>query len=245
MLNLVQTEFLKLRRKKLVWLMLAASLLMPVLAMLLFLYKGESGVAPIEFYRWAAFGFTLFIILPVVLGVLCTMLMYDENQYGVLKQLWIVPVSKTRWLLSKFFVVLAYSVGFMLLTAIAAALFSVLPGIVAFEWGSLGYLLEKCCEIGVLAAFAILPVLAAAAAQKGYIFPVCAALVYALAGFLLMTVDMYLHPICSMAAIVMREGDIPGLTFAEAPNTLRAGLCIFIWGAASVLAARAALDKRG
>ena len=52
MLNLVQTEFLKLRRKKLVWLMLAASLLMPVLAMLLFLYKGESGVAPIEFYRW-------------------------------------------------------------------------------------------------------------------------------------------------------------------------------------------------
>ena len=40
--------------------------------------------------------YTPWIILPVVLGMLCTMLMYNENQYDMLKQLWIVPVSYTH-----------------------------------------------------------------------------------------------------------------------------------------------------
>ena len=111
-----------------------------------------------NFYKWSAFGYTLFIFLPVVLGILCTMLIHEEKQNDVLKQLWIVPVSKAKYLFSKFFVVLVYSVGFMMITALASVLFSVLPGYVAFDWGSVLYLLERCFEIGVLTAFAMLPI---------------------------------------------------------------------------------------
>lgn len=244
MLKLIQTEFMKLRRRKLVWLMLLAALFMPFFALLYFKYFGETGVDPIQFYKLSAFGYTLLIILPVVLGMLCTMLMHDENQYDMLKQLWIVPVSKTRYFFSKFFVVLIYSICFMLITAVASVMFSVLPGYVAFEWESVLYLLKKCLEIGILTAFAMLPILAIAASQKGYILPACITLVYAFLGFMIMTVNMYLHPLSSMTVIINRNGDIPGIVFTQAINVPLAFLCICAWGIAAVLLASISLKRR-
>ena len=38
-------------------------------------------------------------------------------------------------------------------------------------------------------------VLAVAAAQKGYILPVCLTLIYTFLGFILLMVNMYLHPV--------------------------------------------------
>lgn len=244
MLELMQTEFLKLRRRKLVWLMLLAALIMPFMAFLLFKYRGDTGVRPIEFYKWSAFGYTLFIILPVILGIFCTMLIHEEKQNDLLKQLWIVPVSKLQYFFSKFFMVLLYSVGFMMITAIASILFSVLPGYVVFERESILYLLERCIESGVLTAFAMLPVLAIAASRKGYILPVCVTLVYAFCGFIFMSVNMYLLPLTSSAVIVMRNKDIPGIAFTQDINLPLAFLCICVWGIASVLLAKIALKEK-
>lgn len=243
MLKLIETEFLKLRRKKMIWFMLLAALIMPVMAFLLFKYRGDTGVDPIQFYKWSAFGYTLFIFLPVVLGILCTMLIHEEKQNDVLKQLWIVPVSKAKYLFSKFFVVLFYSVGFMMITALASVLFSVLPGYVAFDWGSILYLLERCFEIGVLTAFAMLPILAIASSRKGYILPVCVTLVYAFCGFIFMSLNMYMLPLTSMAVIVMRNKDIPGIVFPQAINIPLAFLCICIWDIAAVLFAKITLKR--
>lgn len=244
MLKMIKVEFLKLRRKKMVWLMLLASLIMPFMAFLLFRYLGDTGVEPIQFYKWSAFGYTLFIILPMVLGILSVMLIHEEKQNDVLKQLWIVPVSKWEYIFSKFFVLLIYSVGFMMITAIASVLFSVLPGFVVFELGSILYLLEKCLEIGVLIAVAMLPILAIAASRKGYILPVCVTLVYAFCGFIFMSINMYLFPLTSMAVIVMRNKDIPGITFAQSINVPLALVCICVWGIASLLFAGIVLKER-
>lgn len=244
MLKLIQTEFLKMRRRKLVWLMLLAALFMPFFALLYFIYKGETGVDPVLFYKWSAFGYTSFIILPVVLGILCTMLMYDENQHDMLKQLWIVPISKMGYFFSKFFVVLIYSICFMLVTVVASVMFSVLSGCVAFEWGSVFYLLKKCLAIGVITAFVMLPILAIAASQKGYILPVCITLVYTFLNFSLMTVNMYLHPLSSMTVIVFRNGDIPGIVFTQTINIPLAFLCICVWDVAAVLLANISLGRR-
>lgn len=244
MLRLIQIEFLKLRRRKLVWIMLLAALLMPFFALLYFKYVKETGGDPLEFYRWSAFGYTLWFILPVVLGTLCTMLMYEENQHDTLKQLWIVPISKMGYFFSKFAVVLIFSICFMLITAVASAMFSVLPGYAAFDWGSVLYLVEKCLEIGVLTSFAMLPILTVAASQKGYVLPVSITLVYVFLGFILMTVNMYLHPLSSMAVIVMRNKDIPGLVYTQAIHIPLAFLCIGAWGIAAVFLANLALGKR-
>lgn len=168
MLKLIQVEFLKLRRRKFIWLMLLAALFMPLAAVFYFANINGTGVEPIEFYKWTAFSYTPWIILPVVLGMLCTMLMYNENQYDILKQLWIVPVNKVAYFFSKFVVVLTYSICFMLIIAAASILTGVLPGYITFDSASTLYLLRKCMEISLLTAFAVLPVLAVAAVQKGY-----------------------------------------------------------------------------
>ena len=84
LLNLVQTEFLKLRRKKMAWFMLLAAFIMPFFSFVYFNYFKASGVDPMAFYKLSAFGYTPFIILPFVLGVFCTVLMHDENRYDML-----------------------------------------------------------------------------------------------------------------------------------------------------------------
>lgn len=244
LLNLVQAEFLKLRRKKMVWFMLLAAFIMPFFSFVYFNYFGASGIDPVAFYKLAAFGYTPFIILPFVLGIFCTVLMHDENRYDVLKQLWIVPVSKMGYFFSKFIVVLAYSIGFMLISAVATVLFCVLPGFAAFDWQSVGFLAERCVEIGVLTAFAVLPILAVAVSQKGYIFPVCMTLLYVFLGFFITSISMYLHPVSSISVIIARDGNIQGLSFAQNINVPLALLCIFIWDALAVLFAVLSLHKR-
>lgn len=239
MLKLIQVEFLKLRRRRFIWLMLLAALFMPFLA--LFYFNRETDVDPVKFYNWTALSYTPWIVLPVVLGMLCTMLMYDENQHDMLKQLWIVPISKIRYFLSKFAIVLIYSICFMLVTVIASVAFGVLPGYFAFEWNTTLFLLKKCLEIGVLTAFAILPVLTMAAAQKGYILPVCVTLVYTFLGFILLMVNMYLHPLSSVTVIV--NYDIPDVAFRQAINLPLAFLCIIVWDIVSVLLANIALAR--
>lgn len=243
MLELIQTEVLKLRRKKLLWLMLPAALIMPFFAWVYFHYFGEKGVDAVLFYKWSAFSGTLFIILPFVLGVLCTMLMHDENRYDMLKQLWIVPVSKMGYFFSKFVIVAAYAVGFMLLDALGSVFFSVLFGYVTFEWESIRFLVEKCLEIAILTAVAILPILAAAASQKGYVFPACLTLLYVLAGFLLTPVSAYVHPLSSVLVIIARNGDIPG-ALSAAIQLPRAFLCLGVWAAAAIVLANVTLGRR-
>ena len=244
LLNLVQIEFLKLRRKKMVWFMLLAAFVMPFFAFVYFNYFGEKGIGPVAFYKLSAFGYTSFIIVPFILGVFCTVLMHDENRYDMLKQLWIVPVNKMGYFFSKFIVVLVYSIIFMLVTAIATILFSILPGFVTFEWQSVCFLLERCLEIAILTAFAIMPVLAIAAFKKNYIFPVCMTLLYVFLGFFITSISMYLHPVSSISVIIARGGNIQGLTFVQNINVPLALFCILIWDILSVLLAAISLYKK-
>ena len=92
-----------------VWFMLLAAFIMPFFSFVYYNYFEASGIDPVAFYKLAAFGYTPFIILPFVLGVFCVVLMHDENRYDMLKQLWIVPVSKMGYFFSKFIVVLILS----------------------------------------------------------------------------------------------------------------------------------------
>lgn len=244
MLRLIQTEFLKLRRRKLIWFMLVAALIMPFLAMLYFQYLGRTDVNPLDFYRWSAFGFTGFIILPVVLGIFCTMLMYEETQYDTAKQLWIVPVSRMGYFFSKFCVVLLFAVCFMLITAAATVLCGVPTRIIGLEGGSMLLLLGKCLEQGVTISFAMLPVLTVAACTKGYILPACFTIVYAFSGFIMAPVNMYLHPLSSMLGILWYNTKMQGLTLTQDLKLLPAVLCLCVWNLAAVIFADLVLGRR-
>lgn len=222
--------------------MLLSSFIMPFFAFLYFGYLKETNIEPASFYRWSAFGFNLFIILPFILGLLSTILMHDENRYDMLKQLWIVPVSKMGYFFSKFIIVLIYSICFMLITAVASVLFSVIPGYVTFDWNSMFFLLERCLEIAILTALSILPIMAISASQKGYILPLCVKLIYVFAGFLITSINTYLHPLSCISAIISRNGAIPGVTLDQV-NIPLALICICAWTIFSVVLANFTLKR--
>lgn len=226
-----------------IWLMLLSAFVMPFFAFLYFGYLSKTNIEPAIFYKWSAFGYTLFIILPFILGLLGTMLMHDENRYDMLKQLWIVPISKMNYFFSKFFVVLIYSICFMFINALASVLFSVIPNYVSFDWSSVLFLFERCLEIAVLTSFATLPILAISSSQKGYIFPVCITLIYVFAGFLITPVNSFLHPLSCILVVVARNGAILGLTLPQVSIPL-ALTSICIWGIISILFANFTLRKR-
>lgn len=79
MLKFIHIELLKLRRRKCLILTLAASPIMPFLSMLYFKYIGKPNVEPVLFYKWSVFGFTCWMILPFILGILSSLLFYTES----------------------------------------------------------------------------------------------------------------------------------------------------------------------
>ena len=107
---------------------------------------------------------------------------------------------------------------------------------------SISYLFKKCIEIAILTAFSILPLLAVAAAGKNYILPVCVTLVYTFLSFILLMVNMHLHPLSSATAIIMR--DIPGVILAQEVNIPAALFCIGIWTIVSIVFAYISLKHR-
>lgn len=241
MLKLVQTELLKLRRRTFVWLMLLAAFVMPLVAVFYFYPAEIREIHPIMFYKFSAFSYTSWIVLPMVLGLLCTMLIYDEYQNDMFKQLWIIPVNEMSFFFSKFIIVLIYSLCFMVLTAFISALAGIVLGIAGFTNDSFSFLLIKCIEIGSLTPFAMIPVLTVAALQKGYILPVCITLVYTFSGFILLMVNMYFHPLSSIMVILLRN--IDGIILKEPIHIGKALLSIGLWDTVFTILAKVILKK--
>ena len=159
------------------------------------------------------------------------------------RQLWIVPVNKMGLFFSKFFVILLYSMSFMLLNA-AAPLYSLesfldislFPGLTLCFWWNV--VLENAVLIGI----SMLPVLALSALQKGYLFPACMILLYLFAGFFMTSACPYFHPISCTSILIARNGIIPGLTLPS--KFLPAFLGILVWSLGSIAFASLALRKR-
>ncbi|HGI2821930.1 TPA: ABC transporter permease, partial [Streptococcus agalactiae] len=86
MLNLVKVEFLKLKRKNIVWMMFLATLLMPLLATIYFGNIDLSDNA-MKYFKWTIFSYNLWLILPIILGIFSTMIVSMEYENDTFKAL--------------------------------------------------------------------------------------------------------------------------------------------------------------
>ena len=91
MLNVVRVEFSKLRRWKLLRILPLLSLVLPAITFSYFATHPDY-LTDMGLYKQALFSFNIFLILPAILGVLASMLVYNEQRCDVLKQLWIIPM---------------------------------------------------------------------------------------------------------------------------------------------------------
>ena len=207
MVSLIETEIMKLKRKKLLWVMLGIAVIMPA-----FVTYYAAGI-PREsrfmdsfkdFYRGSLVYMQMYI-LPCILGVLGTMMFTDEHKNDTMKQLQIVPVTKAQLLTAKIFMLLLLSIAIMFLTGVLTILGAIVAG--GFTDVNLRLILRLfclCAESGILIPVALMPIiLIIAICKKGFVIPVICTVAYALLGQSLVTSDhIGVHPITSMMKII-------------------------------------------
>lgn len=208
MLNVVRVEFSKLRRWKLLRVLPLLSLVLPAITFSYFATHPDY-LTDMGLYKQALFSFNIFLILPAILGVLASMLVYNEQRCDVLKQLWIIPVSKGGYLFAKWVVVLTASLAFMMLAVGFTFAFGLAFGFLSWNGEMMAFILYKGIEAAVLEAVAVIPILALAVSHKGYLLPCCAAIVYAFLGFIVAQTNPYLIP--SACAILCISRDLPNI----------------------------------
>jgi len=126
------------------------------------------------------FGF--FLVLPLILGIIITILLHMESENEILKTLDIIPVSRTKLLAAKILLVLVLAVFY----SVAAVGSTILGGMLA---GSVTNIISKittALSFGILTALATLPVVILAVAfYRNYILPVFSTVVYVVGSFIL------------------------------------------------------------
>ena len=218
MLNVVRVEFSKLRRWKLLRVLPLLSLVLPAITFSYFATHPDY-LTDMGLYKQALFSFNIFLILPAILGVLASMLVYNEQRCDVLKQLWIIPVSKGGYLFAK------WVVGFL-----------------SWNGEMMAFVLYKGIEAAVLEAVAVIPILALAVSHKGYLLPCCAAIIYAFLGFIVAQTNPYLIP--SACAVLCISRDLPNVVMPCAYQPFFAVLCFGGWAVASGIYAYHGLSEK-
>ena len=176
MLKLAACEFQKLKRKKFIQLTIGASVLFPMV--LTILMARDSQTFDRLFRAVFLLGDLLF--LPCVLGVISAMLFLMERDNDTLKNLLIIPVSKTNILFAKYCVLLCLSVIY----SVAALGASLVGGLIV---GNVNYVMLRLgvsiC-LGIFVLIGTMPVIMVILiGNKSYIFSIILSFAYAVVGF--------------------------------------------------------------
>ena len=179
-MTIIATEIQKWKRNKIVWCILALTLLFGAFAI-----ERACSIARSSPYM-DSFGdlYTLAfknlssLFLPIVLGMFATTLFFDEHKNDTLKELLIIPITKVQLYFSKVAVVILMSVGLCLITF----LLCVVGGLIAGGFPDLNaHTLMDAGLLylagGLLVPIAMLPIVFLATLSKGYILYWCNAAV--------------------------------------------------------------------
>ena len=176
MLKLVYCEFLKLKRKKFIFLTIFAAALFPI-PMTTFAAKSNLGFDWL-YLNIGVFGY--FLLLPTVLGILGAILFFSEKTNGTQKNSNTIPISTAALITAKVITILIFSIIYSLATNAA----TLIGGLIIGSADHILYRLLLGVLIGVMVAVSILPVIAIEClSKKGYIFSIILSFIYASASF--------------------------------------------------------------
>lgn len=204
MLNLIQAEFSKIKRKYVVLAALCTALI-PVLINVVYTFNLPKNSminnSFTDFFQ-SGFTFTEWILLPCALGALGSILYFTERENRTLKELLIIPVNKTMFLFAKLIMLVLFSVLFMLLSTTGTVI-----GALPFHYSDMSMILilkfyKISFETGILTSLSMQPiVLIIIASQAGYILPTCATLIYSISGLTFASQLAGIHPLASTYGI--------------------------------------------
>jgi len=132
LLKLIKCEFLKLKRKPLVFISLLLSVFMP-LAYAFFLADVNTDVDAVNGVMSSLFQLSAYLLLMPLLVILASNLLFEELDNDTLKNLVTVPVNRTKLVLSKMLVLLLFAVGFMAVGGLVKKQQALMDGVVLEE----------------------------------------------------------------------------------------------------------------
>ena len=180
MLKLVICEFLKLKRKKFIWLVVLSAFLFPVPLTALMTMPQTAGqydskIDIFNDYFQCVMGYGVELLLPCVIGVMAAMLFFMERDNDTFKNLRTIPVTSTQMILAKIIVLFFFGSIFSLISA----LISILCGGMIAEVNSIAYRLFFALEMGIFITAGTLPlVVLVVFFSKNYVFSVLLCVFY-------------------------------------------------------------------
>ena len=180
LLKLIKCEFLKLKRKKFIPLIILAAFLFPI--PLTYLMTTPSMM---ERYtdRADAFdglfnmvlGYGIQFLLPCIIGVIAAILFFMERDNDTFKNLRTIPVTSTQMVLSKIIVLFIFGIVFCVASSIA----TILCGIGTLEVYGIGYKLFLAVETGIFITAGTLPLIVLVVFfSKTYVFSILLCVFY-------------------------------------------------------------------
>lgn len=220
-MTIITTEIQKWKRNKIVWCILALTLLLGVFAIERACSISRSSPFMDSFgdLYTLAFKNLSSLFLPIVLGMFATTLFFDEHKNDTMKELLIIPITKAQLYFSKVAVVILMSVGLCLITF----LLCVVGGLIAGGFPDLNAQTLMDAGLLYLAGGILIPVVIAPAYLTG-IHPLASV--------------MGIYPHISEAAAAMVESLMQGVLFNTSPLVCVGSLLLIgaTFAAASVVA---------
>lgn len=185
MKELLWAERQKLRRSKIIWITVFATIMVAVIvfAQGQFVFDGSRYVDGAGWFMTAAQSLATFYVLPAVIALLGSYMICREEHEDTMKALQLIPVNETKLTAAKMIVSMAFSVGiYLLLFAITFLAEAVL------HWESLSFglvlgFLKTYLLDGLGIFLAISPIIALVARmKKGYWLALVFAEIYSFAG---------------------------------------------------------------
>lgn len=189
MRKLIYCEFLKLRRKPLVFASSLLSALLPLAFTFLF-SSAQTSEEAVEDIMSTMFQLSANLLLMPVIVVLASNLLFEEQDNDTLKNLLAVPISKTRLAAAKMLVLLLFSVLFMAVGSLISLAVVILQG-----WEPAGF--WPLFFIGIGESFMMwvgaLPcILLIVAFNKSYIISVIITFFYTIFNYLMTLSDTFI-----------------------------------------------------
>ncbi|EHB5054277.1 ABC transporter permease [Enterococcus faecalis] len=176
MLDLLICEFEKLKRRKFVLLTILAAFLFPV-PLTYFMVQDKMDFS--QLFR-ANVLMGILLLLPIVLGIIASILFLSERDNDTLKNILTIPVSKSKLLAAKLGVLFILGV-FYTMAGLGATL---IGGILTGKVTHLPLYIGVSIVLGLTVMIATLPiVIIIVASNKSYVFSIIVSVVYSIIGF--------------------------------------------------------------
>lgn len=180
MLKLIKCEFLKLKRKKFIPLIILAAFMFPIpltylMATPSIMERYTDKADAFDGLFNMVLGYGIQFLLPCIIGVIAAMLFFMERDNDTFKNLRAIPVTSTQMVLAKILVLFLFGIIF----CVASTLAIILCGITTLEVYGIGYKLFLAVETGIFITAGTLPLIVLIVFfSKTYIFSILLCVFY-------------------------------------------------------------------